>query len=402
MPRLPPATIRNASRVGRHLTSLLQECRDIESARNELRWMKETVLDKHLAIPRQEWQVGHTALWNTSSAERLLESYVRRRARGEPLQYILGTQPFGELEIKCRPNVLIPRPETEVYTTETGRILSRHFNCLASLDQERQSRLKIADFCTGSGCIALLLHALLKPCNSLQASKLHIRGFDISQHALNLALENLQHNIRLKTLHRDAANEVVFEECDVLSLSQKPDDDILHHLFPGVTSASNDSFLDVIISNPPYISPQDFRLGGPTSKSVRKYEPRLALVPPGHLHFEHVDQADQFYAALLRIALATHTKLLVMEVGQTSQALRVLELCRDAGTSISNVVGESYSPLIELWKDDGSVVISGTESCSNFVSSGQAEVEEQHDRVECRAVAVWFDAAWISNRRKGL
>lgn len=44
-----------------------------------------------------------------ANQSRILSDYVYRRARGEPLQYILGSEYFGELEIKCRPGVLIPR-----------------------------------------------------------------------------------------------------------------------------------------------------------------------------------------------------------------------------------------------------------------------------------------------------
>ena len=66
------------------------------SSQNELRWLGE-----HAA------EVASKKGLNDE--KRLLQQYVSRRARGEPLQYILGTEYFGDLEIECRPGVLIPR-----------------------------------------------------------------------------------------------------------------------------------------------------------------------------------------------------------------------------------------------------------------------------------------------------
>jgi methylase of polypeptide subunit release factors len=95
MPRIPPSLIRHAKKIDVLLPSLLPICRALRSAENELRWLGE-----HAAkvaghcLPRQS---DH------------LRQYVARRAKGEPLQYILGTEFFGDLEIECRPGVLIPR-----------------------------------------------------------------------------------------------------------------------------------------------------------------------------------------------------------------------------------------------------------------------------------------------------
>jgi methylase of polypeptide subunit release factors len=91
MPRIPPTSLRHA-----RCLDLLPVCRDLLSAQNELRWLGEhaaEVASKH-------------DLWDE---KRLLQQYVNRRGKGEPLQYILGTEFFGDLEIKCRPGVLIPR-----------------------------------------------------------------------------------------------------------------------------------------------------------------------------------------------------------------------------------------------------------------------------------------------------
>ena len=89
--------------------------------------------------------------------ERLLAEFVRRRSRGETLQYIIGNQPFGDLEILCRVGVLIPRPETETYTQNLASLLKQ----LQQAGKWEQSNLKVLDLCTGTGCIAFLLYGLL-------------------------------------------------------------------------------------------------------------------------------------------------------------------------------------------------------------------------------------------------
>lgn len=66
---------------------------DFESAQREAKWLREDC-QKTAAGPEQE---------------SLLEQYVSRRSKGEPLQYILGSTYFNDLEIKCRPGVFIPR-----------------------------------------------------------------------------------------------------------------------------------------------------------------------------------------------------------------------------------------------------------------------------------------------------
>lgn len=402
MPRLPPSLLNHARRLDRHLPLLLRECRDLTSALNELRWMKEAVLEKQLGITT-DWEVDHAKIWRAGSdADRTLRSWVRRRACAEPLQYILGTQPFGELEIKCKPGVLIPRPETEIYTTELARFIQnrwkrerRHLKDellegRAEHDETLTKTVKVADFCTGTGCIALLLHSLLRSpaLNPQHHLNLQIRAFDISHEVLSLSKQNLEHNINQVTLHESARSCISFEHLDVLALSRLSLPRMQEHLFPG----DEDGSFDVIISNPPYISPAHFRPGGATTKSVRKFEPKLALVPPAALTFPAVDQADQFYPALIRIAAATRCKLLIMEVGDTSQALRVLKLCKTSVKhGIRSHMHRRYPIDCEVWNDDGHVVHDSYDP-----ATGHFRVPKD---IQCRAVAMWIDPQWNSGRK---
>ena len=96
MPRIRPRLLIHARAVNEALARLLPVCRRLDSARNELRWLQEHALDRTRKLGRR-------------NHEGMLAHLVSRRAAGEPLQYILGSEFFGDLEIICRPGVLIPR-----------------------------------------------------------------------------------------------------------------------------------------------------------------------------------------------------------------------------------------------------------------------------------------------------
>ena len=100
MPRLPTGLLRHARAQEPLLVPLLRTCRDLNSARNELRWLREHVEQNLLkkGLPAEGLAVRQS-----------LRRLCHERGRGKPLQYILGTEYFGELELLCRPGVLIPR-----------------------------------------------------------------------------------------------------------------------------------------------------------------------------------------------------------------------------------------------------------------------------------------------------
>jgi methylase of polypeptide subunit release factors len=100
MPRIPTALLRKAHAIDPFLPALLAPCRDIATAQNELRWLREYV--EKVARSRR-------ATKNALAEGNLLGQLVRQRASGKPLQYLLGTEYFGNLEIRCKPGVLIPR-----------------------------------------------------------------------------------------------------------------------------------------------------------------------------------------------------------------------------------------------------------------------------------------------------
>ncbi|KEF60703.1 uncharacterized protein A1O9_02264 [Exophiala aquamarina CBS 119918] len=371
----------------------MRYCRDLPSARNELRWLKEHARDlaatrvlRNCSSATHTPPVAHKkktkspkTLTNFHDVEaiqnKILSRLVWQRSRGKPLQYILGTQPFGDLEIKCHEGVLIPRPETETYTEQIGKILSDRIldvkNDLANKICQRK-RIRILDLCTGTGCIALLLHSLLKPPPGTMAPSsvlsktelgIEVVGLDISDRAVELARLNLKHNVEKRLLHPDARKDIHFATRDIREIDVVPgktsletvargDRETRVYLNPELENQSLiDGSWDVVISNPPYISSKELTGPGSVEKSVRKYEPRLALVPPDDDDCGPQDRSspDLFYRLLVKVTRKVDASLLVMEVGDSEQANRILRL---AHRELSHGANEA---LFESWRDNGSV-----------------------------------------------
>jgi release factor glutamine methyltransferase len=157
---------------------------------------------------------------------------VGERAKRKPVQHLVGSQAFWHHEFRVGPEVLIPRPETELLVEAA----------LARLEG-RESPV-VADVGTGSGCIALSL--------ALARQDLRVHAVDLSPGALQLARENAR--------FLAVGDRVVFHEGDLLAP--------LASLGP----------FDLVASNPPYVSEEEIETLAP---EVRLFEPRLALVAPG-------------------------------------------------------------------------------------------------------------------------
>ncbi len=157
---------------------------------------------------------------------------VEERAARRPLQHITGKQAFWRHEFLVTPDVLIPRPETEVLV-ETALELIRG----------RKDPV-IVDVGTGSGCIALSIAA--------EREDAIVHAVDASAPALAVAAENAR---RLGLEHR-----VEWHHGDLL--------EPLERLRAGI---------DLIVSNPPYVEPSEIPALAP---EVRDHEPRAALLAP--------------------------------------------------------------------------------------------------------------------------
>lgn len=158
-----------------------------------------------------------------------ISSVLKRRIKGEPIQYILGEAEFMGLKLKVNPDVLIPRPETEILVETALKFARRSASPPAR-------RLRLLDLGTGSGCIAISL--------SKYPADLEIDASDISARALEIA----QENSRLNSARINFIQSDLFD-----SLSHKD--------------------YDIIISNPPYI--EDGQISG--LQPELQFEPRIAL-----------------------------------------------------------------------------------------------------------------------------
>lgn len=314
MPRIPPCLFRKASHISPHVATLLPICRDLPSALAEFRWIKQHV--SQLA-PKSD----------ATRANLLVSRLCHRRGRGVPLQYVLQTQEFGPLLIKCRPGVLVPRPETEAYSYYLSNLISRQIR-KDLREYGTPGSWNILDLCTGTGCIPLLLFTLLQ--RRLASFKVH--GVDISPVATALSNKNIRFNHTLGHLPAPTPNQSIsFSQGDIFNTEH------MAHIFT--------QRWDVLVSNPPYISRDVWNHGrGQLGYSVRKYEPQLALVPrddiPLPSGWRH---EDAFYARLFDIANMIQPKIAVFEVGDSEQAQRVIErilLDPSAGNW-----------MIEVWRD---------------------------------------------------
>lgn len=226
----------------------------------------------------------------------VLRDYVRRRGAGEPLQYITGEVAFRHINVKVRPGVLIPRPETEVLVSEVlaalptpgprdvawnpeaveqereavaavkkaleeaGESVSSSENTesneteedvavggdlgrpsSAGMDETRKSLL-VADLCTGSGCIACSL--------AYEHPDVRVIATDVAPEAVALAKEN--------TEALGLADRVAVLQCSLGS---------------GIGEKRMGTF-DAVVSNPPYV-PTAVMAGIP--REVADFEPTLAL-----------------------------------------------------------------------------------------------------------------------------
>ena len=153
----------------------------------------------------------------------------QRLLKKEPIQYIIGDVNFYGYTFRCDPRALIPRPETEILV-ETA----------IQSDSWKKDKISVLEIGTGTGCISISL--------AKSHPKILIDTIDISSDALALAKENILINKINQPINLIHTNFLNFE---------------------------TDTTYDVIISNPPYISQNEWEN---VDYSVKNYEPKLALL----------------------------------------------------------------------------------------------------------------------------
>jgi len=192
----------------------------------------ELLLAHVLQMPRLKLYLNFERTLNDEQVAALRE-LVRRRGEREPLQHLLGTVNFLGLELAVTRDVLVPRPETEQLVELAAQLL-------AARNPEAAQPMRVLDFGTGSGCVAITL--------AKQFPSAEIHATDISEAALRVARENAaRHNV---------ADRLQFHHGD------------------GFAAVPVGARFALLVSNPPYIPTGEIAVLQP---EVRDHDPRLAL-----------------------------------------------------------------------------------------------------------------------------
>ncbi len=161
---------------------------------------------------------------------------VRQRADGTPVAYLVGRREFYSLSFRVTPDVLIPRPETELLLVRLLDLIKDR----AAASPASAAPVRVADVGTGSGVLAI--------CTAKRVAACRVTAIDISPQALSVARENAREH--------GVADRIDFVEGDLLApLPAEP-------------------ALDFVVSNPPYVSESEW---AKLAREVQR-EPRGALV----------------------------------------------------------------------------------------------------------------------------
>ena len=168
---------------------------------------------------------------------RRFESMVTRRAKREPLQYIVGHAPFRYLDLEVGPGVFIPRPETEtVVQAGLDWLTVRHI-----------ASPLVVDLCAGSGAIGLSVAA--------EVPGSHVWAVELSERTAEWARRNMR---RAARSHSGVTSNYHLEIGDATS---------------PYTLSQLDGTIDMVITNPPYVPLSAV----PEQPEVRDWDPELAL-----------------------------------------------------------------------------------------------------------------------------
>ena len=181
----------------------------------------------------KEFLFAHPEFAPTAKQISHFKKLIARRAKGEPIAYLIGHKEFYGLDFEINKNVLIPRPETELMVEEVVKKIDR-------------LKIILIDVGTGSGCIPI---AILKTIKNTATIKCF--AIDISPGAIATAKRNAKkHNVKIKFLRGN----------------------LLAPMMSRLTRYSKEN-KTIITANLPYLTTKQYR----ASTSIQ-HEPRLALV----------------------------------------------------------------------------------------------------------------------------
>lgn len=217
--------------MARNQASLLSDISARLTSLSDTPALDASVLLARIMDRPRTWILAHPELTLTDEQQNQLQSSLARLENGEPFPYVLGRWEFFGLEFEVTPDVLIPRPETELLVEKAIAFL-----------QKNPYAMNVADIGTGSGAIAVSI--------AVNVPNANILATDISAKALQVATRNAaRHNANQRT---------EFIECDLL-----PDQAAI---------VNRKSKIDLLCSNLPYIPTNTLK-----HLPVYQREPTVAL-----------------------------------------------------------------------------------------------------------------------------
>lgn len=207
--------------------------------RSEAREIARRLLEDALGYSRSQLLVADKDTLLPPHCRERLSQQLQALGSGRPLQYVLGYAPFLQHSLYVAPGVLIPRPETEELVE------------LVLEEAARAGYRSFVDIGTGSGCIAYALAAGLPELEGAYA-------LELSEEALQVAARNFD------TLRATTGRSVQLYREDLFRLVESGEGALPRGL-------------DLIVSNPPYIHPEE---AAAMSPQVLEHEPHLALFAP--------------------------------------------------------------------------------------------------------------------------
>lgn len=189
--------------------------------------IKAKALLKYILNVDDAYLIIHNNEIQSTEIEKKYKDLMEELIEGKPLQYIMHTQEFMNLNFYVDENVLIPQPDTETLVLQAIKRIKQYEN----------NNIKVLDLCTGSGAIAI------STAKAFENQAVQVYASDISDKALEVAKKNSKKN----DVHINFINSNMFENID--------------------------EKFDIIVSNPPYIETETIKK---LSKDVQQ-EPHIAL-----------------------------------------------------------------------------------------------------------------------------
>ena len=281
----------NLQKTKRHFTALLAE----KFTQREAELLMRILLEDLFGIDWNQ-QLMNPDLRIDEHQHYQLGEAVKRLLAGEPVQYVTGMARFNDLLLKVSTAVLIPRPETEELVQKIGTSLPAN------------KHMRIWDIGTGSGCIAIAL--------AKHFTNAEVIAFDVSEEALQIAMENAESNGAVVTFVQD----------DVLN----------------PTSDYFNQPVDLVVSNPPYVCNSE---RAAMEANVLDWEPEKALFVPD-------DDPLRFYCQILALAKKqlNPNGQVWFEINER-MGVEMLSLCREMGFSNAEVLEDfaGKSRFVKTW-----------------------------------------------------